>query len=65
VAAWDAITATVPEPVSVIVEPEIVAGPDTIEYVNAPVEFELALTVNGVAPALWFAIANEIVGATA
>jgi hypothetical protein len=50
VAAWEAITTTAPVPVSVIVDPEIVAGPDTIEYVKVPVEFDEALTVNGATP---------------
>jgi hypothetical protein len=36
----------------VIVDPEIVAGPDITLYVIAPVEGEVALTVNGTAPKL-------------
>jgi hypothetical protein len=46
----------------VTVEPEIVAGPETMEYVKAPVELELALTLNGVTPYTWFEMENEIVG---
>jgi hypothetical protein len=34
----------------VTVEPEMVAGPETTEYVKAPDEFELAETVNGATP---------------
>jgi hypothetical protein len=34
----------------VTVEPEIVAGPETTEYVIAPLEFEAAETVNGASP---------------
>ena len=41
---------TVPAPVRVTVEPEIVAGPETTVYVKAPVEFEVALTAKGAAP---------------
>jgi hypothetical protein len=40
----------VPTPVSVTVLPEIVAGPLVTEYVTAPVEAEVALTVNGASP---------------
>ena len=49
-AAWLACNATVPAPVSVTVEPEAVAGPETTEYVIAPDEFEVADTANGVSP---------------
>jgi hypothetical protein len=36
--------------VIVTIEPEIVAGPETTEYVIAPAEFEVAVTANGEAP---------------
>src|SRR6202041_2860054 len=61
-AASDASSTTVPAPVSVTVAPEIVAGPETTEYVNAPVEFEVALTVNGASPKVWFGTVNAITG---
>jgi hypothetical protein len=34
----------------VTVEPEMVAGPETTEYVIAPDEFEVAETANGATP---------------
>jgi hypothetical protein len=37
--------------------PLIVAGPLVTEYVTAPVEAELALTVNAVSPKVWAGIA--------
>jgi hypothetical protein len=40
----------VPTPVTVIVDPAIDAGPEGMEYVIAPVDAELALTVNGATP---------------
>jgi hypothetical protein len=40
----------VPTPVTVTVEPEIVAGPLVTEYVTAPLDAELAFTVNGATP---------------
>jgi hypothetical protein len=43
--------------------PDIVAGPLTTEYVIAPVELELALTVNGASPKVWFGTAKTITGA--
>jgi hypothetical protein len=46
----------VPTPVTVTVEPEIVAGPLTTEYVTAPLEADVALTPNGAAPAVCVAI---------
>jgi hypothetical protein len=61
-AASAACSTTGPAPVRVTVEPEMVAGPETTEYVNAPVEFEVALTVNGASPKLWFGIVNTIAG---
>jgi hypothetical protein len=36
-----------PRPVGVIVAPEMVPGPDTIENVKAPAEFDAAVTVKG------------------
>jgi hypothetical protein len=49
-AAWLALRTTVPTPVSVTVEPEIVAGPLTTAYVTVPLEAEVALTENGASP---------------
>jgi len=49
-AAWLALSTTVPAPVSVTVLPMIVAGPLTTEYVTAPLEAEVALTAKGTAP---------------
>ena len=49
-AAWLACNTTVPAPVKVTVEPEMVAGPETTEYVTAPVEFDVAVTMNGASP---------------
>jgi hypothetical protein len=40
----------VPTPVIVTVDPEIVAGPDTTEYVNVPAEFDVADTAKGATP---------------
>jgi hypothetical protein len=57
-----ALSTTVPAPVNVTVEPEIVAGPEITEYVNPPGEFEVALTVNGASPKLWLGTVNVIVG---
>src|ERR1019366_660694 len=50
VAAWLAPSTTAPTPVSVTVLPATVAGPLVTEYVTAPVEAEVALTVNGASP---------------
>lgn len=52
-AVCEAISVTVPAPVTVTVLPEIVAGPLTTEYVIAPVEFEVAEMENGFAPTVW------------
>jgi hypothetical protein len=49
-AASDASSVTDPAPVRVTVDPVMVAGPLTTLYVNAPVELELAETVNGALP---------------
>jgi hypothetical protein len=49
-AAWLALNRTVPAPVSVTVEPEMVAGPLTTAYVTAPLDAEVALTVKGALP---------------
>jgi hypothetical protein len=46
----------VPIPVTVTVEPEIVAGPLATEYVTAPLEADVALTVNGATPYVCVAI---------
>jgi hypothetical protein len=46
----------VPTPVTVTVEPEIVAGPLITEYVTDPLEAEVALTVNGATPYVCVAI---------
>ena len=46
-----------PTPVSVTVLPTMVAGPLVTEYVTAPLEAEVALTVNGGSLKAWFGIA--------
>ena len=52
-----------PTPVIVTVEPEIVAGPETTEYAIAPGEFDVAATVNGASPYVWFGTVKVMVGA--
>ena len=52
-----------PAPVKVTVEPEMVAGPDTTEYEITPDEVEVADTVNGASPYVWFGAKKLIVGA--
>jgi hypothetical protein len=56
-ATWLAPSTTVPAPVRVTVLPEIVAGPLVTEYVTAPLEASVALTVNGAAPHVFDEIA--------
>jgi hypothetical protein len=46
----------VPTPVTVTVEPEIVAGPLVTQYVTAPLEADVALTPNGATPYVCVAI---------
>jgi hypothetical protein len=43
----------------------MVAGPLVTEYVTAPVEAELALTVNGASPKVWVGIAVNVSVGTA
>ena len=50
VATWLAPSTTVPTPVIVTELPAMVAGPLVTEYVTAPAEAELALTVKGASP---------------
>lgn len=64
-ATWFACKTTVPAPLSVTVAPEMVAGPETTEYVMAPNEFEAAEIVNGASPYAWLGTVKEIVGAAA
>ena len=49
-AIWLALRTTVPVAVSVTVAPEMVAGPLTTAYVTAPLDAEVALTVNDASP---------------
>ena len=49
-ASWLACRTTDPAPVKVTVDPEMAAGPEVTEYVNAPGEFDVADTVNGASP---------------
>lgn len=51
-----------PAPVNVTVDPEIVAGPEMTEYVTAPLELEVADTVNAASPYVWFGTVKLIVG---
>jgi hypothetical protein len=50
----------VPIPVTVTVEPEIVAGPLVTEYVTTPLDAEVALTVNGATPNVCVAIGVKV-----
>ena len=64
-ADWLALIETVPAPVNVTVDPEMVAGPLTTVYVIAPPEAELALTVNGAFPKVCAAIVAKLSVGTA
>ena len=58
--ACDAFTTTVPAPVSVIIFPEIVAGPEIIEKVIGRPELAVAEIVNGIAPKVLSVISLKI-----
>jgi N-acetylmuramic acid 6-phosphate (MurNAc-6-P) etherase len=60
VAAWLAIRTTVPTPVIVRPELETLAGPEITEYVIAPLDADVALTVKGATPYVLVGIAEKL-----
>ena len=59
-AAWLALSTTVPAPVSVTILPAMVAGPLTIAYVTAPLDEDVALTAKGGLPNVWAGIGPKL-----